>query len=129
MLQRQISPLIPYSIKLNKFFSEDMILFLTVSVYSLVIFYLTSLVTATYYSYDRYYYLKNSGNPEAEYGVAPLFAGEFDYYLGLKKTWLAFGMFAGYFSPLFYCIRYFYENKMKLFSKLCPSLEDRFVQN
>ena len=53
--------------------------------------------TATYYSYERYYYLKNSGSPDSEYGVAPLFAGEFSYYLGLKKTWLAFGKFSGYF--------------------------------
>ena len=47
--------------------------------------------SATYYSYDRYYYLKNSGSPDEQYGIAPAFAGEFNYYLGLKKTWLAFG--------------------------------------
>ena len=48
-------------------------------------------ISGTYYCYDRYYYLKNSGSPDEVYGIAPLFAGEFDYYLGLKTTWLAFG--------------------------------------
>ena len=47
----------------------------------------------TYYSFDRYYFMKKNGSPDKEYGVAPLFAGEFDYYLGLKRTWLAFGRY------------------------------------
>ena len=61
-----------------------------------------SFLTATYYSYERYYYLKNSGSPDSEYGVAPLFAGEFSYYLGLKKTWLAFGKFSRYFCSVYF---------------------------
>lgn len=46
---------------------------------------------ATYYSFTKYYELKSSGSPDEEYNVSPLFAGEFSYYLGLKRTWLAFG--------------------------------------
>jgi len=48
-------------------------------------------VSATYYSYSRYYKLKGEESPDQEYSVSPLFAGEFEYYLQIKKTWLAMG--------------------------------------
>ena len=56
--------------------------------YGLIMF---SYFAGTYYCYDRYYYLKNAGSPDETLGIAPAFAGEFSYYLGLKQTWLAFG--------------------------------------
>ena len=66
-------------------------MYVTVSMFSII-------STATYYSFKEYYRLKNSGSPDEEYGISPLFAGEFNYYLGLKRTWLAFGMSFDHFG-------------------------------
>ena len=65
-----------------------------VYMYMLVFIQVFSFILGTYYCYDRYYYLKNAGSPDETLGIAPAFAGEFSYYLGLKQTWLAFGKVA-----------------------------------
>ncbi|XP_050389089.1 choline transporter-like protein 2 [Patella vulgata] len=44
----------------------------------------------TYYSYRRYYDLKNQNFTE-EFSVREAFSFDIDYYLSLQKTWLAFG--------------------------------------
>ncbi|XP_053381020.1 choline transporter-like protein 2 isoform X2 [Mercenaria mercenaria] len=71
----------------------------------------------TYYSFDRYYYLKNNGNPAEQYDVAPLFAGEFNYYLGLKKTWLAFACTCSTLLLIFLLIFLF------LVKRICIAIE------
>ena len=43
-----------------------------------------------YYSYSRYYELK-SKNITGEFGLSQAFVLNFEYYLTLKQTWLAFG--------------------------------------
>ncbi|XP_052789549.1 choline transporter-like protein 2 [Mya arenaria] len=48
-------------------------------------------IFACAWSYYRYYTMKNSETPAQEYNVAPLFSGEFEYYLQIRKTWLFFG--------------------------------------
>ena len=58
-------------------------------------------VSATYYSYSRYYKLKGEESPDQEYSVSPLFAGEFEYYLQIKKTWLAMGKWGNRFIAWF----------------------------
>ncbi|XP_055896841.1 choline transporter-like protein 2 isoform X1 [Biomphalaria glabrata] len=45
---------------------------------------------ACYYCYNEYYRLK-ALNATEEYGISQAFAMNFNYYLSLKKTWLAFG--------------------------------------
>ncbi|KAL4219650.1 hypothetical protein ACF0H5_022222 [Mactra antiquata] len=72
---------------------------------------------ATYYTFDRYYYLKNAGAPDEQYDVAPLFAGEFNYYLGLKRTWLAFGCTCGTLLAIFLLIFLF------LVKRICIAIE------
>ncbi|XP_070182253.1 choline transporter-like protein 2, partial [Littorina saxatilis] len=47
-------------------------------------------VFSGYYSYSRYYELKSS-NITGEFGLAQAFVLNFEYYLTLKQTWLAFG--------------------------------------
>ncbi|WAR31027.1 CTL2-like protein [Mya arenaria] len=47
-------------------------------------------IFACAWSYYRYYTMKNSETPAQEYNVAPLFSGEFEYYLQIRKTWLFF---------------------------------------
>lgn len=69
---------------------------------------------ATYYSYSRYYYLKNNGAPDEAYGIAPAFAGEFDYYLGLKKTWLAFGCTCATLLLIFVLIFIFLVKRIRI---------------
>ncbi|CAG5124161.1 unnamed protein product, partial [Candidula unifasciata] len=44
----------------------------------------------TYYSYSKYYELKNM-NLTSEYGLPEEFKFNFQYFLSLKSTWLAFG--------------------------------------
>ena len=75
----------------------------------------------TYYCFDRYYKLKNSGAPDEEYNVSPLFAGEFSYYLGLKKTWLAFGKFSNCLSRPFYFLPPPPHGISGLFRMLCST--------
>ncbi|XP_060561475.1 choline transporter-like protein 2 [Ruditapes philippinarum] len=71
----------------------------------------------TYYSFDRYYYLKKNGNPAEQYSVSPLFAGEFNYYLGLKKTWLAFACTCSTLLLIFLLIFLF------LVKRICIAIE------
>lgn len=71
----------------------------------------------TYYSFDRYYYLKKNGSPAEKYDVAPLFAGEFNYYLGLKKTWLAFACTCSTLLLIFLLIFIF------LVKRICIAIE------
>ncbi|XP_076436398.1 choline transporter-like protein 2 [Babylonia areolata] len=47
-------------------------------------------VFSSYYSYSRYYELK-SQNITEEFGLSQAFVLNFEYYLTLKQTWLAFG--------------------------------------
>ena len=47
-------------------------------------------VSGSYYSYNRYYELK-SKNITGEFGLSQAFVLNFQYYLSLKQTWLAFG--------------------------------------
>ncbi|PVD22194.1 hypothetical protein C0Q70_17999 [Pomacea canaliculata] len=48
------------------------------------------IIFGTYYCYNQYYTLKNV-NATTEIGVSQAFATNFNYYLSLKQTWLAFG--------------------------------------
>ncbi|KAL8625988.1 hypothetical protein ACOMHN_012580 [Nucella lapillus] len=47
-------------------------------------------IFSSYYSYSRYYELK-SKNITGEFGLSQAFVLNFEYYLTLKQTWLAFG--------------------------------------
>ncbi|XP_076454555.1 choline transporter-like protein 2 [Babylonia areolata] len=47
-------------------------------------------IFSSVYSYRRYYYLK-SKNMTGEFGLSQAFVLNFEYYLTLKQTWLAFG--------------------------------------
>ena len=47
-------------------------------------------VSGSYYSYKRYYEIK-SRNITGEFGLSQAFVLNFEYYLTLKQTWLAFG--------------------------------------
>lgn len=45
----------------------------------------------TYYTFSMYVDLKST-NVTAEFGLAPAFVGNFEYYIGLKQTWLIAGI-------------------------------------
>lgn len=45
----------------------------------------------TYYTFSTYVELNNT-NVTAEFGLAPAFVGNFEYYIGLKQTWLFLGI-------------------------------------
>lgn len=46
--------------------------------------------SGSYYSYRRYYDLKGK-NLTSEFGLSQAFVLNFEHYLTLKETWLAFG--------------------------------------
>lgn len=57
----------------------------------LLCFHNVHVIVGTYYSYSKYYELKGQ-NVTATIGLDQLFTTNFNYYLSLKQTWLAFGM-------------------------------------
>ncbi|ESO92821.1 hypothetical protein LOTGIDRAFT_232925 [Lottia gigantea] len=71
---------------------------------------------STYYCYSRYYHLKNL-NSTAEFGLAPAFVGNFEYYLSLKQTWLAFGCSSATILIIYIIIMIF------LIKRICIAIE------
>ncbi|XP_041370892.1 choline transporter-like protein 2 [Gigantopelta aegis] len=70
-----------------------------------------------YYSFSKYYELKSS-NVTAELGLSQAFALNFDYYLSLKQTWLAFGCTTSTILVLFVLILIFLVTRICLAIKL-----------
>ncbi|KAH3792773.1 hypothetical protein DPMN_146272, partial [Dreissena polymorpha] len=88
-----------------------------VVVWITIIGFLGCWVFATAWSYYRYYMMKNSETPQQEYSVAPLFAGEFSYYLQIRKTWLAFACGSATLLAIFLLIFLF------LVKRICIAIE------
>ncbi|XP_067661086.1 choline transporter-like protein 2 [Haliotis asinina] len=55
---------------------------------------------STYYSYSKYYEMKTS-NTTSTYGFSPSFAANFNYFLSLQKTWLAFGCISATITTIY----------------------------
>ncbi|XP_059157346.1 choline transporter-like protein 2 isoform X2 [Physella acuta] len=62
----------------------------TVMVWATILLFIALFAFGTYYSYDKYYELKNM-NATTEFGLPQAFMFNFQYFLSLKQTWLAFG--------------------------------------
>ncbi|KAL3871868.1 hypothetical protein ACJMK2_039840 [Sinanodonta woodiana] len=73
-------------------------------------------VFATYYSYTRYFELKNQ-NVTSELGLSQAFALNFSYYLSIKQTWLAFGCTSASLLIIFLLIFLF------LVKRICIAIE------